>query len=165
MYVDIVISSIFHLNEHFFHFLFFFFVGHHFVRMPPSQGSETSCPDTTRQGDRNREPALRHVTHVWDQSLTAPQYIILRRSHGQVTKVPGRIKLYAHCSIGNYICRDRQYPSDVKGLSKLFTREGGAGADGAISPYVGHLQLISTIKISADCCQLCQYKLTKPNQA
>ena len=25
--------------------------------MPPSHGSEASCPDTTRQGDRNREPA------------------------------------------------------------------------------------------------------------
>ena len=25
-------------------------------------------------------------------------------------------------------------------ISKLFTREGGAGADGAILPYVGHLQ-------------------------
>ena len=30
-------------------------------------------------------------------------------------------------------------------LSKLFTREGGAWADGAILPYVGHLQLISTL--------------------
>ena len=48
-------------------------------------------------------------------------------------------------------------------LSKLFTREGGAGADGAILLYVGHLQLISTLKIGADCCRLCQYKLTKPN--
>ena len=48
-------------------------------------------------------------------------------------------------------------------LSKLFTREGGAAADGAILPYVGDLQLISTLKIDADCCQLCQYKLTKPN--
>ena len=36
-------------------------------------------------------------------------------------------------------------------LSKLFTREGGAGADGAILPYVGNLQLISTFKIGADC--------------
>ena len=33
---------------------------------------------------------LRHVTHIWDQSLRAQQYIILRRSHGQVTKVPGQ---------------------------------------------------------------------------
>ena len=49
-------------------------------------------------------------------------------------------------------------------LSKLFTREGGAGADGAILPYVDNLQLISTLKIGADYCQLCQYKLTKPNQ-
>ena len=49
-------------------------------------------------------------------------------------------------------------------IIKLFTREGGAGADRALLPYVGHLQLISTLKIDADCCQLCQYKLTKPNQ-
>ena len=66
-------------------------------------------------------------------------------------------------------------------LSKPCKREGGAGAEGAILPYatychmsvtychchilpyVGHLQLISTLKIGADCCQLCQYKLTKPN--
>ena len=41
----------------------------------------------------------------------------------------------------------------------------GAGAEGAILPYAGHIQLISTLKIVADCCQLCQYKLTKPNQA
>ena len=33
---------------------------------------------------------LRHVTHIWDQSLWAIQYIILRRSHGQVTKAPGQ---------------------------------------------------------------------------
>ena len=33
---------------------------------------------------------LRHVTHIWDQNLRAQQYIILRRSHGQVTKVPGQ---------------------------------------------------------------------------
>ena len=48
-------------------------------------------------------------------------------------------------------------------LSKLLNCEGGAGAEGAILPYVGHLQLISTLKICADCCQLCQYKLTKPD--
>ena len=48
-------------------------------------------------------------------------------------------------------------------LSKLLKREGRAGAEGAILPYVGHLQLISTLKTGADCCQLCQYKLTKPN--
>ena len=33
----------------------------------------------------------------------------------------------------------------------------------AILQSVGHLQLITTLKIGADCCQLCQYKLTKPN--
>ena len=48
-------------------------------------------------------------------------------------------------------------------LSKLLKREGRAGAEGGILPYVGHLQLISTLKMGADCCQLCQYKLTKPN--
>ena len=62
-------------------------------------------------------------------------------------------------------------PSQVKSLlnaargalSKLLKREGRAGEEGALLPYVGHLQLISTLKIGADCCQLCQYKLTKPN--
>ena len=48
-------------------------------------------------------------------------------------------------------------------LTKLRGRKGGAGAEHAILPYVGHLQLISTLKIGADCCQLYQYKLTKPN--
>ena len=48
-------------------------------------------------------------------------------------------------------------------LTKLRGRESGAGAERAILPYVGHLRLISTLKIRADCCQLCQYKLTKPN--
>ena len=48
-------------------------------------------------------------------------------------------------------------------LAKLIGREGGAGAERAILPYVGHLQLISTLKIGAHCCQLCQYKLTIPN--
>ena len=37
-------------------------------------------------------------------------------------------------------------------LSKLLKREGRAGAEGAILPYVGHLQLISTLKIGAACC-------------
>ena len=45
-------------------------------------------------------------------------------------------------------------------LSKLLKREGRTGAEGAILPHVGHLQLISTLKIGADCCQLCQYKHT-----
>ena len=42
-----------------------------------------------------------------------------------------------------------RYPS---ALSILLKREGRAGAEGAILPYVGHLQLISTLKIGADCC-------------
>ena len=45
-------------------------------------------------------------------------------------------------------------------LSKLVKHEGRAGVEGAILPYVGHLQLISTLKVGANCCHLCQYKLT-----
>ena len=41
---------------------------------------------------------------------------------------------------------------------------GQGRAEGAILPYVRHLQLISTLKIGANCCHQCQYKLTKPNQ-
>ena len=48
-------------------------------------------------------------------------------------------------------------------LSKLLKCKGGAGAEGAKLPYVGHLQLISTLIIGADYCQLCQYQLRKPN--
>ena len=52
--------------------------------------------------------------------------------------------------------RGREPGAAVSGaFSKLFTREGGAGAGGAILPYVGHLPLISTLKIGADCCQQC----------
>ena len=40
--------------------------------------------------------------------------------------------------------------------------QGKKGRVAAILPSVGHLQLIATLKIGADCCQLCQYKLTKP---
>ena len=46
---------------------------------------------------------------------------------------------------------------------KLLKCDCRAGAEGVILLYVGHLQLISTLKIGADCCQLCQYKLTKHN--
>ena len=49
---------------------------------------------------------------------------------------------------------------DQGALSRLLKGEARAGAEGAILPYVGHLQLISTLIIGADCCQLCQYKLT-----
>ena len=45
----------------------------------------------TAQQDRAIESGnqqLRHVTHVWDQSFRAQQYLILRLGHCQVTKVP-----------------------------------------------------------------------------
>ena len=51
-------------------------------------------------------------------------------------------------------------------LTKLRGREGGAGAERAILPSAGHLQLISTLTIGADFCRLCQYtlpNLTLPN--
>ena len=51
---------------------------------------EASCPGTTRQGDRIREPVSPTLTHISYQSHKAQQYIILRRSHCQVTKVPGQ---------------------------------------------------------------------------
>ena len=52
--------------------------------------------------------------------------------------------------------------SNPEALSKLLKCEGWAGAEGTILPYVGHLKLISTLKIGADCFQLRQYKLTNP---
>ena len=33
---------------------------------------------------------LRHVTHIWNQSIRAQQYIILRQSYIKVTKIPGQ---------------------------------------------------------------------------
>ena len=69
------------------------------------------------------------------------------------------------CNLKHPLCGALPVPSvPVRvALSKLFTRKAGAGAEHAILPSVGHLQLISSLKIGADSCQLCQYKLTKPN--
>ena len=60
----------------------------HIERIQPSHVSEASCHDTTRQGERNREPAPLTRGAYLRLSLRAQQYIILRRSHSQVTKVP-----------------------------------------------------------------------------
>ena len=62
----------------------------HLERMQPSHGPEASCPDTTRQGDRNREAAPPTRGAYLRPKSQTQQYIILRRSHGQVTKVPGQ---------------------------------------------------------------------------
>ena len=62
--------------------------------------------------------------------------------------------LFAECYV--VMCGEH----DREALSKLLKCEGVAGVEGAILPYVGHLQFISTLKIGADSCQLCQYKLT-----
>ena len=58
-------------------------------RMQPSHGPEESCRGRFCVKETGNQH-LRHVTHIGDQSLSAKQYIILRRSHGQVTKVPGQ---------------------------------------------------------------------------
>ena len=45
------------------------------------------------QQDRATESGnkkLWHMTHIWDQSFRAQQYIILRRTYGYVIKVPGQ---------------------------------------------------------------------------
>ena len=88
----------------------------HLEHMQPSHVPEASCPDTTRQGDRNREKGnqhLRHVAHIWGQSLRAQQYIILRWSHGQVTKVsqPGPAHYY------RVFCRHSVQDDAGQGLS------------------------------------------------
>ena len=62
----------------------------HLELMQPSHGPEASCPDTTDRVTETGNQHLQHVTHIWDQSLRAQQYIILKRSHGQVTKVRGQ---------------------------------------------------------------------------
>ena len=55
--------------------------------------------------------------------------------------------------------RDITYQTEKPGQG----RGKGKGRSAEILKSVGHLQLITTLKIGADCCQLCQYKLTKPN--
>ena len=54
--------------------------------MGPRQLAPTQLDRATETGNQHR----RHVTHIWDQNLRAQQYIILRQSQGQVTKVPGQ---------------------------------------------------------------------------
>ena len=66
-------------------------LGNHLVRMPQTHGPEASCLDTTRQDDRNREPATpTSDVYLRPMSQSKKQYIILRRSHGQVTNVSGQ---------------------------------------------------------------------------
>ena len=81
----------------------------------------------------------------------------------QCVPVPGVVK-QLHDTGDWHTLHGEQTATRHRGaLTKLTRREGGAGAECEILPYVGHLQLISTLKIGADWCQLCQYKLTKPN--
>ena len=51
--------------------------------------SPLSCPRTrhnkTAIATKSGNQQLRHVTHIWDQSLRAQQYIIPSRSNSQVT--------------------------------------------------------------------------------
>ena len=56
------------------------------------------------------------------------------------------------------------YPGGIRQIEKTGQGRGMEnGQSAAILPSVGHLQHITTLKIAADYCQLCQYKLTKTN--
>ena len=62
------------------------------------------------QQDRATETGnqqLRHVTYIWDQRLRAKQYVILRRRHGQVTKVPGQAPHFTTEYSADSRCRTR----------------------------------------------------------
>ena len=60
----------------------------HLVRLQLSHRPEASCPSTTRQGaTESGNQKLRHVMHIWEQSLWAQLHVILRCNHDQVTKV------------------------------------------------------------------------------
>ena len=53
-------------------------------------GPRHLAPTQQDRETETRNQHLQHVTHIWDQSLRAERYIMLRRSNGQVTKVPGQ---------------------------------------------------------------------------
>ena len=106
--------------------------------------------DASRAHDGHRIPTeypargrVGRVTDSWVRGLgfKSPGSILTSRSE---TSSP------------SLVVRDGWDPCSVPvALTKLRGREGGAGAERAILPYVSHLQLISTLKIGADCCQLC----------
>ena len=115
------------------------------------------------------KPKLILVTHIddlgWNITSNQQQQMLIQDLNRMVSRpniTPGQI-LYCttNCIPIDLMFKEHFPPRGA--LSKLLKREGRAGAEGAILPYVGHLQLISTLKIGADCCQLCQYKLTKRN--
>ena len=58
------------------------------TRMQPSLGPEASCQAQQDKATETGKQQRPHEAHIWDQYLRAQLYIILRRSHGQVTKVP-----------------------------------------------------------------------------
>ena len=62
----------------------------HLIHMPPSHGHEATCPGTTRQGDRIKEPATLTLNANLRPKSQSTTFIMLRRSHGEVTKVPGQ---------------------------------------------------------------------------
>ena len=60
----------------------------HLVRMQPSL--RHLAPAQLNKSTESGNQYLQHVMHIWDQSLRAQLYIILRQSHGQVTMIPGQ---------------------------------------------------------------------------
>ena len=53
-------------------------------------GQRHLAPTQQDRATKTGNGQLRHVTHIWDQSLRTKQYIILKWSHGKVTNVPGQ---------------------------------------------------------------------------
>ena len=58
--------------------------------MQPSLGPEAPWPDITRQGDRIRQQATPSRDAYLRPKSQSKTVYLLRRSHGQVTKVPGQ---------------------------------------------------------------------------
>ena len=57
----------------------------HLVRMHHSWGPRHPAQEQQDRATKSGNQQLWHVTHIWDQSLRAQQYVIPRRCHSQVT--------------------------------------------------------------------------------
>ena len=92
------------------------------VRMQISLENEASSPAHQDRATKSRNQQLQHVKHFRDQRLKAQQYIIPRRSHGQVTKVDVAciyIRKYSDNYVNAYNCVEFAY---VKHNSSRYDR-------------------------------------------
>ena len=134
-------------------------------------GSHTTHALGASRTGRNRRPekgaqetASRQGTAEQGTGGGAQQGRVQEAGQGRVQEVAhSRARYTRRRTAGHGAGGDSQQGKVRQALTKLRGREDGVGAERAILPYVGHLQLISTLKIGDDFCQLCQYKLTKPN--